>query len=58
MYIMLEQAQQTIAERPATWKEALSLMATGWGSIFIVIIMIMLAICLLNAASRKKKESG
>ena len=54
MYIMLEQAQQAIAERPATWKEALSLMATGWGSIFIVIIMIMLAICLLNAASRKK----
>lgn len=46
---------QTIAERPATWKESLSLMATGWGSIFIVILIIMVTIYLLNVAFRKKK---
>lgn len=44
-----------IAERPATWKEALSLMGTGWGSIFIVILIIMLTIYLLNAAFKKRK---
>lgn len=55
MNILLEQAQQTITDRPATWKEALSLMGTGWGSIFIVILIIMLTIYLLNAAFRKKK---
>lgn len=44
-----------IAERPATWQEALSLMATGWGSIFIVITIIMLTILLLNAVTKKRK---
>lgn len=53
--IYQDQVLQTIADRPATWKEALSLMATGWGSIFIVILIIMLTILLLNAAFRKKK---
>lgn len=55
MNILPEQVQQVIVERPATWKEALSLMATGWGSIFVVIIIIMLTVYLLNAAFRKKK---
>ncbi len=55
MHILPDQAFQTIADRPATWKEALSLMATGWGSIFIVIIILMLTIYLLNRAFRKRK---
>ena len=44
-----------IAERPATWQEALRLMGTGWGSIFIVILIIMLTIVLLNVAGKKRK---
>ncbi|MGM9553628.1 MAG: OadG-related small transporter subunit [Faecousia sp.] len=55
MHILPDQAFQTIADRPAAWKEALSLMATGWGSIFIVIIILMLMIYLLNRAFRKRK---
>lgn len=55
MHILLVQAQQTIADRPATWREALSLMATGWGSIFVVILILMLTIYLLNRAFRRKK---
>lgn len=56
MRIFLEQVPQAIADRPATWKEALSLMATGWSSIFVVIIILMLTIYLLNRAFRKKKS--
>ena len=44
-----------IADRPATWQEALRLMGAGWGSIFIVILIIMLTIALLGAAGKKRK---
>lgn len=44
-----------IPARPATWLESLKLMAQGWGSIFIVILLVMLCVLILNAAFRKKK---
>ena len=44
-----------IADLPATWQEALRLMGAGWGSIFIVILIIMLTIALLGAAGKKRK---
>ena len=44
-----------IPVRPAEPLESLKLMAQGWGSIFIVILLIMLCVLLLNAAFRQKK---
>lgn len=55
------EASEAIAERgeiparPATWLEALKLMGTGWGSIFIVITVIILVTVILNRTCREKK---
>ncbi len=46
---------EEIPERVATWQESLELMGLGWGSIFIVIILIMLCVVLLNRIFQKKK---
>ena len=46
----------TIPARPATLQEALKLMSQGWGSIFIVILIIMLCVLLLNALFRSKNK--
>lgn len=48
-------ALTAIADRPATVLESLLLMAQGWGSIFIVILIIMLTILILNRVTKKKK---
>ena len=50
----LAAAAGTIPDRPAAVKEALWLMAVGWGSIFIVIAILIILVLLLNAACRKK----
>lgn len=42
-----------IPERPATVQESLELMGVGWGCIFLVIIIMMIAIAFLNRAFRK-----
>lgn len=47
-------AEQSIPGRPATWQESLRLMGAGWGSIFIVILVIMLCVYLLNRIFRSK----
>lgn len=44
-----------IPDRPATTEEALWLMGVGWGSIFIVIAILIVLVLLLNAAGRKKR---
>lgn len=44
----------TIPDRPATTEEALWLMGVGWGSIFIVIAIMIVLVLILNAAGRKK----
>lgn len=46
--ILTAVAEQSIPGRPATWQESLRLMGAGWGSIFIVILVIMLCVYLLN----------
>ena len=45
--ILTAVAEQSIPGRPATWQESLRLMGAGWGSIFIVILVIMLCVYLL-----------
>ena len=42
--ILTAVAEQSIPGRPATWQESLRLMGAGWGSIFIVILVIMLCV--------------
>ena len=44
-----------IPARRAEPLESLKLMAQGWGSIFLVILLIMLCVLLLNTAFRSKK---
>ena len=43
-----------IPERRATWQEALELIGVGWGSIFVVIGIIILVILILNKMFVKK----
>ncbi len=50
----LAAAAGAIPDRPAAVKEALWLMGVGWGSIFIVIAILIILVLLLNAACRKK----
>ena len=45
-----------IPARPATVPEALKLMCTGWGSIFIVILVMMVFVFILNRLFRKKEK--
>ena len=52
--ILTAVAEQSIPGRPATWQESLRLMGAGWGSIFIVILVIMLCVYLLNRIFRSK----
>ena len=54
MQILTAVAEQSIPGRPATWQESLRLMGAGWGSIFIVILVIMLCVYLLNRIFRSK----
>lgn len=39
----------------ASWQESLELMGVGWGSIFIVIVFIMITILALNRIMSQKK---
>ena len=52
--ILTAVAEQSIPGRPSTWQESLRLMGAGWGSIFIVILVIMLCVYLLNRIFRSK----
>ena len=52
--ILTAVAEQSIPGRPATWQESLRLMGAGWGSIVIVILVIMLCVYLLNRIFRSK----
>ena len=47
-------ANDGIPARPAQWQESLELMGVGWGSIFIVIILVMICILVLNKIFSKK----
>jgi len=53
--ILHEAAAGTIPDCPATLSESLRLMAEGWGSIFIVIGIMILCVMLLNRVFRKRK---
>lgn len=44
-----------LVNRPATWREALHLMAAGWGAVFFVLLLILLCIFVLNALTCRKK---
>ena len=44
----------TIPDRPATTRESLWLMGVGWGSIFVVIAILIALVLILNATCRKK----
>ena len=44
----------TIPDRRATWQESLELIGLGWGSIFLVIAIIILVITILNKMFVKK----
>ena len=56
MFFQVLTAAAEIPARPATWQEALKLMGQGWGSIFIVIILIMLSVYILNRLFRAKNK--
>lgn len=43
----------TIPERRATVSESLRLLAEGWGSVFVVIILMILVIVIMNKATKK-----
>ena len=45
----------TIPARPATTEESLRLMGIGWGSIFIVIAILIVLVLILNAACRNRQ---
>ncbi len=49
-------AAATIPEREATISEALQLIGEGWGSIFIVIFIMILVIQILNKVFNKAKK--
>lgn len=42
-----------IADRPATTAEALELIGIGWGSIFLVILIMIVFVLILNRLFRK-----
>lgn len=42
-----------IPERRATVEESLRLLAEGWGSVFVVIVLMILVIAILNKATKK-----
>lgn len=42
-----------IPDRPATTVEALELMGIGWGSIFVIILLMIVFVLLLNRISKK-----
>ena len=44
----------SIPDRPATVEESARLMGVGWGSIFVVIAILIVLVLILNAATRKK----
>ncbi|MBQ9833337.1 MAG: hypothetical protein IJO48_06360 [Clostridia bacterium] len=45
-----------IPQRPANYMEALKLIGEGWGSIFVVIIIMILVILVLNKVFSGKKK--
>ena len=45
----------TIPDRPATTEESLRLMGVGWGSIFVVIAILIALVLILNAACRNRQ---
>ncbi len=45
----------TIPDRPAATKESLWLMGVGWGSIFVVIAILIVLVLILNAACRNRQ---
>ncbi len=51
----VEATEKVLRDTPATAKEALQLMAEGWGSIFIVIIIMIFVIMVLNKVFSKAK---
>lgn len=53
-----EAAADSIPERPAETSEALKLMGIGWGSIFIVIAIIMATILLLNYVFKDRRKNN
>lgn len=52
--LLLDVAELTIPDRPATTPESLTLMAKGWGSIFLIILLMILFVLILNRATAKK----
>lgn len=42
-----------IADRPATSREALKLIVNGWGSIFVIILLMIVLVLILNRMTRK-----
>ena len=53
--IVTEAAEYSIPQREATTTESLKLIGEGWGSIFIVILIMILVTMLLNRVFSKKK---
>lgn len=42
-----------IPDRPATTAEALELIGIGWGSIFVIILLMIVFVLILNRVSKK-----
>ena len=47
------QSVMYVADRPATTAESLELMGIGWGSIFVVILIMIVFVLILNRLFRK-----
>lgn len=45
----------SIPDRPATVAESLKLIGVGWGSIFIVILIMLIFVLILNKVTAKRK---
>ena len=56
LFQLLTATATEIPDRVATWKESLRLLAQGWGSIFIVILIIMLSVYVINWAFKKRSK--
>lgn len=46
-------SEVVLPERHATVSESLRLLAEGWGSVFVVIVLMILVIAIMNKATKK-----
>lgn len=53
-HLLLTAAETSIPDRPATTMEALALIGQGWGSIFLIILLMIVFVLILNRITKSK----